>query len=56
MLRQQKIDAPWVLFHGLPSRLMITGELWTFYTSVIKMPLRRWLASSLSMRKGRCSF
>ncbi|KAL3579160.1 hypothetical protein D5086_020664 [Populus alba] len=27
-----RIDAPWVLFHGLPSRLMITGELWTFYT------------------------
>ncbi|KAG6760221.1 hypothetical protein POTOM_036727 [Populus tomentosa] len=27
-----RIDGPWVLFHGLPSRLMITGELWTFYT------------------------
>uniref|UniRef100_A0A2K1YXF6 Uncharacterized protein n=1 Tax=Populus trichocarpa TaxID=3694 RepID=A0A2K1YXF6_POPTR len=27
-----RIHVPWVLFHGLPSKLMITGELWTFYT------------------------
>jgi len=30
-----RIHVPWVLFHGLPSKLMITGELLTFYTRFI---------------------